>query len=116
MDKINPGFMSFLDKKNPLYKKFKKQKSKRGFDDSEIWNLNETIAILLIPRLKRFIEINKTQPINSTNDDFNFKLSFILKSFDDYYMYKDNQESKFYKDNLKKALFMLTELWFDLKC
>lgn len=111
-----PGFLSSLDKKDPIYKKLKKQKSKRGFDDSEIWNLDETIAILLIPRIKRFIEINKSQPENSKLEDLNFKLSFILKSFEDYYMYKQNQESYFYKDNLKKSLSMLKDIWFDLKC
>lgn len=116
MDKYKPGFLPKLDTADPLYKKLSKQKDKKGFDDSEIWLLNETMALLLIPRLKRFIKINRTHPENLTLDEFNFKLCFILKSFEDFYLYEENQKSIFYKDNLKKSLVMLTDIWFHLKC
>jgi hypothetical protein len=44
------------------YLKFKYQKLTRGFDDSEIWNLDVTTANFLLPRLKRFKEINFGYP------------------------------------------------------
>jgi len=33
------------------------QRRRRGFDDSELWNLDHTIAKFILPRLKRFKEI-----------------------------------------------------------
>jgi len=38
-------------------KKFKKQRLKRGFDDSETWSLRDSIARFIIPRLERYEEI-----------------------------------------------------------
>jgi len=116
MDKYRPGFLPKLVSSDPLHKKLSRQKNKRGFDDSEVWLLNETIALLIIPRLKRFIKINKTHPDNLTLDEYNFKLCFILKSLEDFYLYEENQKSFFYKENLKKSLVMLSDIWFDLKC
>ena len=43
------------DSRNYLYAK---QRVKRGFDDSETWSLTDTIANFMLPRLKRFIEID----------------------------------------------------------
>jgi len=45
---------SLTDKNDVREKKFKKQRLKRGFDDSETWSLRDTIAKFIIPRLKRF--------------------------------------------------------------
>jgi CRISPR/Cas system CSM-associated protein Csm2 small subunit len=35
---------------------YKKQRIKRGFDDTECWNLDTTILQFVLPRLKRFRE------------------------------------------------------------
>lgn len=35
-------------------KKYKKQRIKRGFDDTELWNLDNTMARFIYPRLKVF--------------------------------------------------------------
>jgi hypothetical protein len=37
-------------------KKYKKQRIKRGFDDSETWSLRDTIARFIIPRLELYEE------------------------------------------------------------
>ena len=36
---------------------FIKQRLERGFDDSETWSLRDTIALFILPRLKRYQEI-----------------------------------------------------------
>jgi len=41
-----------LPKDDKRLKKFKKQRMLRGFDDSELWNLDITIAKFILPRLK----------------------------------------------------------------
>ena len=43
------------DERQPLWKK---QRKKRGFDDTETWALDSTIARFILPRLKRFKEVN----------------------------------------------------------
>ena len=37
-------------------KEYKKQRIERGFDDTELWNLDTTILKFVLPRLKRFKE------------------------------------------------------------
>lgn len=54
------------DKRIP---KLLKQIKKRGFDDSELWNLDVTIAKFVLPRLKRFKEIITSCPGTFEGDD-----------------------------------------------
>lgn len=49
---------SLTKKKDEREKKFLKQRLERGFDDSETWSLDCTIASFLIPRLERLMEIS----------------------------------------------------------
>jgi hypothetical protein len=72
----------------------------------------------MIPRLKRFLEVNNGYPSGETEESFNEKLNFILKSFQQYY-YGENEEvslelEKERVSNLKKAAAILGEIWFDL--
>lgn len=47
---------SLTDKDDDREKKFAKQRKERGFDNSELWNLDFTIAKFIVPRLKVFID------------------------------------------------------------
>lgn len=98
--------------------KYKKQRDERGFDDTETWHLDKSLTLFLIPRLKRFIELNNGFPSGQTEESFNEKLNFILKSFEEYY-YNENDEvslelEKERLSNAKKAATLLGEIWFDL--
>ena len=98
--------------------RYKKQRDERGFDDTETWHLDKTLALFLIPRLERFIQVNNGFPGGETEESFNEKLNFILKSFEQYY-YIENEEvslelEKERVSNLKKAAAILGEIWFDL--
>ncbi len=46
------------DVDNPRAEEYKKQRVERGFDDSETWSLDCTIAKFIIPRLERYIELS----------------------------------------------------------
>jgi hypothetical protein len=97
---------------------FKKQREDNGFDDTETWHLDKTLALFLIPRLERFIKVNNGFPGGETEESFNEKLNFILKSFKEYY-YNENDEvsldlEKERLSNAKKAAALLGEIWFDL--
>lgn len=47
---------SRIDIDDDRWEKYKKQRLENGFDDSELWCLDSTIAKFILPRLKRFIE------------------------------------------------------------
>lgn len=51
---INFSLTSKDDDREPIYSD---QRIRRGFDDSEMWSLCNTIASFIIPRLEYFIEI-----------------------------------------------------------
>jgi hypothetical protein len=48
---------------------FAKQRKKLGFDDSETWSLGDTIALFIIPRLKRYIDIAPNAPVEPFDSD-----------------------------------------------
>lgn len=47
---------------DPSDDKYKEQRKLRGFDDTELWDLDLTIAKFILPRLKRFIECTIAYP------------------------------------------------------
>ena len=98
--------------------KYKQQRESQGFDDTETWHLDRTLALFLIPRLERFIQVNNGFPTSETEESYDEKLNFILNSFKEYY-YNENEEvsleiEKERLSNAKKAAVLLGELWFDL--
>jgi hypothetical protein len=44
---------------SPKQKLWKKQRKDRGFDDTEIWNLDTSMFLWLYPRLEAILKINK---------------------------------------------------------
>ena len=64
LSKVDPKYIgvpnicfSLTDKYDNREKKFAKQRKKRGFDESEKWELDCTIADFVIPRLEEYLEI-----------------------------------------------------------
>ena len=98
--------------------KYKKQREEQGFDDTETWHLDKTLALFLIPRLERFIQVNNGFPTGETEESYDEKLNFIISSFKEYYYNEDQEVSlEIEKErllNAKKAAALLGELWFDL--
>ncbi len=64
--------------------KYKKQRISRGFDDSETWSLDGTIASFILPRLKRYKEINIAYPATDgmTFKKWNEIVDEIIKTFE----------------------------------
>ena len=48
---------SILSEGDDREEEYKQQRIKQGFDDSETWSLDTTVAQFLLPRLKRYQEI-----------------------------------------------------------
>ena len=63
---------------------FKQQRIERGFDDTECWNLESTIAGFVLPRLKHFKEHNNGYPGNDeipTFEKWNEVLDKMIYAF-----------------------------------
>ena len=100
--------------------KYKQQRFEQGFDDTETWHMDRTIALFIIPRLKKFIEINNGIPVGETVESYNEKLNFIINAFENYYATNkyyesvDDVERKKLTDDVKQAVEYLSKLWFEL--
>jgi len=100
--------------------KYKQQRFEQGFDDTETWHIDRTLALFIIPRLKRFIEVNNGIPNGETVESYNEKLNFIINAFenyyatDRYYQSTDSAERKQLTDDVRKAVGILSNLWFEL--
>jgi len=58
--------------------KFFWQRLTRGWDDSETWCLDAHLAKWLLPRLKRFKEVNCGYPPSLTSDKWDEKIDDII--------------------------------------
>ena len=92
---------SIGDETDKREKRWKKERCEDGFDETELWNFNSTIAEFIYPRLKAFITINQDCPVapDITFDEWNKILNKMLFSF---HYYMDNDGGlKFMKKNVK---------------
>jgi hypothetical protein len=100
--------------------KYRQQRFLNGFDDTETWHMDRTMALFIIPRLKRFMEVNNGIPIGETEESYDEKLRFIIQAFenyyatDQYYNSLDIEERKKLTDDVRLAVEYLSKLWFEL--
>jgi hypothetical protein len=116
---LNNYSIAHTIKDNPNRKVWRKQRKKRGFDDTEVWNLHYTMYQFMIPRLERFRDITMSFPSTETVESYNEKLNFIIDSFKARYELYEKcdisvKEEKEIRENADKAAFLLGMLWFDL--
>ena len=107
--------------KDPTKKEqYRQQRFEKGFDDTETWHMDRTMALFIIPWLKRFIEVNNGIPIGETVESYDEKLKFIISAFENYYATNkyyesvDDSERKQLTDDVKQAVEYLSKLWFEL--
>jgi hypothetical protein len=99
---------------------YRQQRFERGFDDTETWHMDRTMALFIIPRLQRFIELNNGIPIGETEESYDEKIRFIISAFENYYVSDqyynsvDIEERKKLTDDVKLAVEYLSKLWFEL--
>ena len=90
---------SFMKPHDDRWSKMKKQRLTRGFDDSETWSLDDTIAKFIAPRLERFIEIYKDF-VDDSQDHYVPKMEQALEAFKMYV----NDEDLFDEENFNKMM------------
>ena len=99
---------------------YRQQRFLIGFDDTETWHMDRTMALFIIPRLKRFMEVNNGIANGETEESYYEKLRFIIQAFENYYVtdkyFKsvDIEERKNLTDDVRLAVDYLSKLWFEL--
>ena len=107
--------------KDPVVKeKHRQRRFEFGFDDTETWHLDRTMALFIISRLKRFMEVNNGIANGETEESYYEKLRFIVQAFENYYATDkyfnsvDIEERKKLTDDVRLAVENLSKLWFEL--
>lgn len=84
----------FLEKDDERYERHVKQLKEHGFSDAETWALDSVIAKFILPRLRRFKEVNNGFPCGLTSEKWNAILDQMIFAFD----WSINCEEDKYKD------------------
>jgi hypothetical protein len=106
--------------KDPVVKeKHRQRRFEFGFDDTETWHMDRTMALFIIPRLKRFMEVNNGIANGETEESYYEKMRFIVKAFEDYYATDkyfngENEEKEKLTKDVRLAVDYLSKLWFEL--
>lgn len=70
-----------LNQKDPRHKMWKKQRAKYGFDEREIWSLDDTMVCLLYERIMFFNQFCKSDIQSDTHKKANSRLLKLLKEY-----------------------------------
>lgn len=73
---------SLISPSDERWDEYKAQRLERGFDDSELWSLDMTIAKFIYPRLKAFAEHCGSTPSTLKDEEWNIILDDMLKAFE----------------------------------
>lgn len=57
------------------------QRRTRGFDDSELWSLDYTLAVWIVPRLKRFKKVMNGYPADTTWVKWQLEIERMIAAF-----------------------------------
>ena len=123
MDKIDIKYsnipnvcFSLSNKDDKREVEFSKQRKERGFDDSELWSLRDTIANFIIPRLERFRDI-EIIPYSDNDKEYLNDVEKVISTFK--IITRDNgsyivtdEENELVKEGLEIFSEIFMTLWF----
>lgn len=72
---------SLVGKDDRRWNEFRAQRLERGFDDSETWSLDSTIAKFILPRLMCFREVNMGYPSSISEQEWNDIIDRMILAF-----------------------------------
>lgn len=75
---------TLIDNQDERWDKYTKQRKERGFDDSELWSLDITIAKFILPRLERYQEIKCAYPGSMTEEEWTNIVQMMISAFNTY--------------------------------
>ena len=81
-------------------RRFLWQRITRGWDDSETWSLDQPLAKLIAPRLRRFSELRGGHPHGMTDEEWDATIMKMVDAFE-WYASEDRWGPKEF-ENIKK--------------
>lgn len=90
VDELDPYWIknvnfSLLEPNSADWEEYKKQRIERGYDDTEVWNLDSTIIQFALPRIKTLKEIKHGWPgALSSPEEWDKILDKIILAFETY--------------------------------
>jgi hypothetical protein len=111
MENINFSLARKLKDDDERLETFKRQRIERGFDDTELWNLDTTLLKFLLPRLKEFKKQTKSYP--SSVESFEEWQNILQKMIDaiEYNIY-GNYNIEEYNEKFKLLQEYIFDLWW----
>lgn len=103
----------YLKPSDKRYNIFKRQLKTNGFSDTETWNFDYVIASFILPRLKRFREVNCGFPEKLGEKGWNNILDAMIRGFELHVLDKSNMSDLEY-EMIKEAWKLLGEYHRDL--
>lgn len=113
--KLYFGYSHTLKVDNDRLPRYYKQHQENGFDDTETWGLDTTLSNLILPRLKRFREVNNGYPVGITENQWLDKLDSMIMAFE-FSVHKYEVMDRTDKENeqIKQGLKDFAEGYYDL--
>lgn len=112
LDSYNIPNVNFtlIDRGDKRWDDFKQQRLERGFDDSETWALDCTIAKFIEPRLRRFKEIKAGYPAIMSEEKWDDILDKMIYAFE--CINKDTISDN--EDSVDEGLDLFRKYFFNL--
>lgn len=98
---------------SPLYAK---QREERGWDDTEVWNLDYSISSFILPRLKVFRKIHHGHPSNLSENEWEEYLDKMILAFELNLSYEDlaSDDLEEKESEIKEGLALFAEYFNQL--
>lgn len=104
---------SMISNDDDRWEKYTKERLERGFDSSELWNLDGTIAKFIYPRLKAFVECsNGIRPSDMSYEEWKAILNKMVKGFE--LISSDRIKTDDEEELESEALKLFSEYFFNL--
>lgn len=117
-DKCTYGYADTLPEDDKRHVRYKRQREKRGFDNTELWSLDHSIVKFVYPRLKEFRKITPAYPGSfDSQDEWLEILDKILEGFklfldkDGSFILEEESREKF-EDSMKLFSEYFLCLWY----
>lgn len=76
------GYAGSIDKDDARQPLWKQQREEQGWDETELWNLDQTIAAFILPRLKAFRKHSYSHPYGMSEADWTRALDQMIEYFE----------------------------------
>lgn len=106
-------FVHFFSFKPKRMLKYWWQRRTRGFDDSEMWSLDYSLAEHIVPRLKRFKEVSCSYPQDYESlEAWQGDIQIMIDAFE---RIADNEDMKLEEyDEVNRGLDLFRDRYFNL--